>query len=80
MIKKFFHLILLGIISVLSVATLMFMFWNYSFEISTVLSDPKTGMDLLLLRIVRIGMVTFIILSFWFFINYIVNKSKQTKE
>ncbi|PET57669.1 hypothetical protein [Bacillus cereus] len=79
MIKKFFHLILLGIISVLSVATLMFMFWNYSFEISTVLSDPKKGMDLLLLRIVRIGMVTFIILSFWFFINYIVNKSKQAE-
>ncbi|HFJ9350292.1 TPA: hypothetical protein ACGW5D_005422 [Bacillus cereus] len=80
MIKKFFHLILLGIISVLSVATLMFMFWNYSFEISTVLSDPKKGMDLLLLRIVRIGMVTFIILSFWLFINYIVNKSKQAEE
>ncbi|MGU3463089.1 hypothetical protein [Bacillus sp. D48C] len=80
MVKKFFHLILLGIISVLSVATLMFMFWNYSFEISTVLSDPKKGMDLLLLRIVRIGMVTFIILSFWFFINYIVIKSKQAEE
>ncbi|MGX5430293.1 hypothetical protein [Bacillus cereus] len=75
MVKKVVHYILIGAVSVLIVATFMLMIWTFSFEMSIALSNPEKGMELLLNRIKLMALPIFIMLLFWFFINYIANKT-----
>lgn len=75
MVKKGVHYILIGAVSVLIVATFMLMIWTFSFEMSIALSNPEKGMELLLNRIKLMTIPIFVMLLFWFFINYIANKT-----
>ncbi|KAA8473035.1 hypothetical protein FYW06_28045 [Bacillus paranthracis] len=77
--KKVFRFILVGAVFVLSIATLIFMILKYSFEMSIALSNPEMGMELLLNRIKLMAFPIFIMLFFWFLINYIANKTKKNK-
>lgn len=72
--KKVFRFILVGAVFVLSIATLIFMILKYSFEMSIALSNPEMGMELLLNRIKLMAFPIFVMLFFWFLINYIANK------
>ncbi|MEH6892272.1 hypothetical protein V7024_21920 [Bacillus sp. JJ864] len=75
MVKKVNHYILIGAVSVLIVATFMLMVWTFSFEMSIALSNPEKGMELLLNRIKLMVLPIFLMLFFWFLINYIANKT-----
>lgn len=80
MVKKVLHFILVGTVFMLSIATLIFMMLKYSIEISTALSNPEMGMELLLNRIKLMAIPIFLMLFFWFLINYIANKIKKSKQ
>lgn len=77
MVKKAFHLILLAAVAVFIISTIIFMIWTFSFEISIALSNPKMGMELLLNRIKLMTFPIFIMLFFWFLVNYIANKNEK---
>ncbi|MGD6955449.1 hypothetical protein ACQCWI_28085 [Bacillus thuringiensis] len=78
--KKAFHLILLAAVAVFSISTIIFMIWTFSFEISIALSNPEMGKELLFNRIKLMTFPIFIMLFFWFLVNYMSNKTRQSRK
>lgn len=77
MLNKISRYILFCVFLILSGLTLIFMYWNYVFDIYTVVSFPQVGAVLVLERLKIMGAVVCTFLFFWYLAIRLVNKTKK---